>query len=1118
MRAVLKLALGAALVLPTQAHALTLEFITYNGFQDAVNAFHRLGLIFSDSGFVILAASMIAVTCVGAAIKFGVEGLGRGGQGAHPMSLFMPFLIGTVLFWGAVIPKGTLQIYDPVKNRTEAVPDIPAVIVLLAGGLSAIEKGMTTMVDTASANPYGDDVGGISYSLIMSAVKASTKNTNLDRSLGQYYKDCGMTAIGSGYNGATLNELIYGAAGTDLYAAFQKWNHPSWPTVWFPDGNDGGTTGTCADAWSYLQTKLGANISTTMNPMMREACEGAGFDWDNANEAAACQTSMQRMAANHQFGTATPDVVLRAYTMADAMSVAMQDPDFNVGINALVNRQMLSEAFGASAAMNQWIPRLRGLMLAIAVGVTPICLVFVATPLVLRALSVVVGLYIWLALWGICDVIANQMMMDAAYDAFAHARDNNLGFLSIMQAPEGAIAALGVYGKARTMGMILATVLSGGLFKLSSSYAFTSMGQQWQGDFNQGGEAAGKQRLQVEQQAGMQDQLIRAPGTVGRLEQGGFGLNAAAANYGEQTNLARVDYLQGVSGNNLGGLAYQAGTIGAGTEVGNQWGMAEAAGKMNMPLGPAASAIAQAGTVGSAGGTMGARNRAEANVPGGYFEAASFEGQNRIAGVEVQQGFAREFEDKGQADGIGAIARQNQASFGGVLDATDGRPEVARDMYGAGTSEQIGRLDTYRDRFGFDPRQVGAAQGVDAAVSTGATEATLRNRGIEAMTAGAQYGKEQSAVIGTTAQQLGGGSVSPVADVTGRNQLAGDFGRATAQQKMADFLFGDSTADLAQLHERGASVFSGTLSGDAARRVVDWSEQNGRIPSDHADALRAKADKGFSVAVGFGEDGQIASFNFDGRYSGQVGATHDDTVGMNYGRGDSTTLGDSTAVRQGMSMRGENEADVLQEFIRKNEGRPVLDRTDSVAVTNAYVERLRSEGQGANAQHGGAVNTAGKAGWGTNANASNGGRGVGGAGGGAGKGGGVGSVIQAVTGLNVGVSTDRSASDNWSVQNDAAFQKFNGSIPGNYAAALQQTENLYGPRESWEGEKKVEAERNWAERWAVMNATPYNEMKAKIENDTANAVRDAQEGGFYTRLGDKIGDIYDAAKDKLKPW
>ncbi|MFC4251205.1 hypothetical protein, partial [Sinimarinibacterium flocculans] len=117
MRTFLRCSPVLLLFVPSWAYALTMEYITYNAFDETVAAFKRLGLIVSDPGFVILAACFVAVTCIGGSIFFGTQALG--GRGGNPMSLITPFLIGIMLFWGMVLPKGALQIYDPVRNKTE---------------------------------------------------------------------------------------------------------------------------------------------------------------------------------------------------------------------------------------------------------------------------------------------------------------------------------------------------------------------------------------------------------------------------------------------------------------------------------------------------------------------------------------------------------------------------------------------------------------------------------------------------------------------------------------------------------------------------------------------------------------------------------------------------------------------------------------------------------------------------------------------------------------------------------------------------------------------------------------------------------------------------------------
>lgn len=1115
MRALLRYSPVLLLFVPMSAYALTLEYLTYNAFDETAAAFKRLALITSDSGFMVLAACFVAVICIGSTLYYGAQSIG--GRGQSPVTLFMPFLIGIMIFWGCILPKGSLQIYDPVRNRTELVPDIPALIVLLAGGLSVVEKGMTDMIDTASATPYKDDVGGISYSLIFSAIKASTMSTGLDRSMAQYFKDCGMTAIGSNYNGATMDEVIHGAPGWDLYSSFSKYNHPAWPTVWFPDGNDGGTTGTCADSWNYLSGKLNGSIATTMNPMKRAACESAGFNWADAAEQSSCDAMMVMGAQKFDSGVATSEVWLRSFAMGQALTVALNDPDFSTGINTLVNRQMMSESFGASAAMNQWIPRLRGIMIAVAVGVTPICLLFMATPLVLRALAVVAGLFIWLALWGICDVVAIQMQQDAAADAFAHIKQHNLGYLAIMNAPEGAVAALAVFGKARTMAMVLATVLTGGLFKLAGGYAFNSMGQGWQQDLNQGGESAGKQRLQVEQQANLQEQLNGAPGAMGRMQQFGYNTSVGASNFPQQQQLAQYDYLSGVSGGNTGELAYQAGEISGGRMMGDTSGVGEVANNLGTSMGGAASAMTASQTARSGGSAVGARERAG----NGLVDVGRAEGLSGVTSTEARRDLAAEFGGKNEGDNLKSLATQENASTGGMIDESNRNPANARRYYGAQFERGFGELAAFQE-MGVTPGRVGHAGGVETATDSVATERVLGGMGAGSMIDGKELHKAQGAAAGDTARELGG--PQSVAAVTSRNQVAGDFGRATAQQQMSEFLFGDRTTDLAKFHEAGGSVFHGTLDGDAARRVIEHTENQGLITPQQADALRAKADSGFSAAVAFGDGGQIASFNLDGRYGGAVGNTMTDIAGNTFQRGDSYTVGnthqvgdtfqvgDRTDVTQGMSLRGDAAVDTLQQFVSKTGDGPISE-TDQYAIASGYAQRLTSEGYRGTADASDSrIQT-------TNVGI---GAGPGGKGGGL-----VGKALGAV-GINVGASGTNQSSGGHSTSEDYVLTAFSGHINENYQEARASIEKRYGDSDNWDSQTKTKAEREIAQHWHQRNEIDFQQLKGTMLDGTVNhaaegqghsEVRDfAQSNDKLGRIGDKIEAAYDAAKDKFLPW
>lgn len=117
--------------------------------------------------------------------------------------------------------------------------------------------------------------------------------------------------------------------------------------------------------------------------------------------------------------------------------------------------------------------------------------------------------------------MAVQMAQDAALDAFNGIQRQRLGIGAILQSPEAAVQALGVFGKARMVAITLATVLSGALFKFGG-YAFARLGEQWQSHLEQAGERAGRQTMLPEETAQFQRSLVGAVAHQGAMSQVGF--------------------------------------------------------------------------------------------------------------------------------------------------------------------------------------------------------------------------------------------------------------------------------------------------------------------------------------------------------------------------------------------------------------------------------------------------------------------------------------------------------------------------------------------------------------------------------------------------------------------
>ena len=134
MNALKRLGLLLLGLAPAWAGAIDLDFYTYNGFEETVAAFQRVALVLNDNGFLVFAGIFAVMGLLIGGIATATQGLQ--GHTVNPIAFLIPAAIGVALFRGLVLPTGTLFIYDPVRNATQAVGDVPDLIVLLAGGLN----------------------------------------------------------------------------------------------------------------------------------------------------------------------------------------------------------------------------------------------------------------------------------------------------------------------------------------------------------------------------------------------------------------------------------------------------------------------------------------------------------------------------------------------------------------------------------------------------------------------------------------------------------------------------------------------------------------------------------------------------------------------------------------------------------------------------------------------------------------------------------------------------------------------------------------------------------------------------------------------------------------------
>ena len=906
------------------ALALDTDFYTYNGFSETVGAFRRLSLILSDNNFLIFAGIFALVGIVFGALATGYKGMT--GEQVNPIAFVFPVILGLALFKGTVLSTGTVHVYDPVRNAYEPVGGIPSLVIFVAGALNKFEHAMISVVDTASANPYGDTAGAINFALIRAATSAEVKDWYLQQSLINYYRDCGLTHMGSSDGGGLRQRLMHQS--TDLANEFAQWTSAARTTVYHPPGNDRGEARTCTEAWSGT----GGLASRVMDPSVFEevtfsVCRQAGFNISDGNQLAKCKSLLQESTQLYDVSPGTELPFLRSVLLAGAVSRSMNSADMDRGTRALVNRQVMAEGIGNAEAMNQWIPKVRAFMLAVVLGVVPLTLLFIVTPLIKPALMLNFGLFAWLALWGIGDGIAVQMAYDAAYDAFTEIRRQQLGVEAIMMSPEGSVQALGVFGKSRSTALAMASVLAFGLFKFGG-YALTGLGQQWQNNIENIGDNAGRQNLLPEQNAQMQQQMMGVAGTMGQASKG-FTQGSLASGMGQVRQTAEAG-------------AYIDDTITGGR--------------------PASDVLTSAGrysaadTVGNVSGTQ--FGAGAAGVAAESFRASVAETGAAMGGMETFSRRAEADNTFGRANFTeGAAARGVQANASDAALRMENKP----DLYTAAGVETRSRVEsavTMTDRFGDNAAtRAGQAEGLFRGAQA---EGTLRSvdafgGGVQPLVTAEEVTRSQHLARGDAIESLNPGNIRATTEAVAINQETENLARANIGSRLAEQLGLDprdvqQRLDMAE-YQNGQVGLAVTDQNRAT--VADYMERSGAMGPRELAELResgqgflrmtidpstGRADAAQADFVSSVSKGNVTT-ETDGRRSRFGDDTH---IGNVDRRGNEQIFSESLQITDPNSLRPEFAPETLRSIIGDVTG--TVDERARVAIASGYTQRMGLEG------------------------------------------------------------------------------------------------------------------------------------------------------------------------------
>ena len=465
------------------------EFITYGGYNAAVEAWKRVALIFSDSGFKGL---IFVAVVLGALILF-YAFLARAAFGARidPVrNWLVPVFLGMIVATALILPKDSVIIYDEVLERGPyRVNGVPRILGFLAHITNKIEKGFIDIIDTSVIDinsKYSYNAGGINYRALKNLHSFSPSDSLFARkkyiidSLTNYWNDCILFEI-SRSNGATINpQMLFSGqiTGSEII------NRAKNPSVYTKLVNSDGsvTEGiSCEDAGNTLISWLNTEFSGSYTAanlsglMISGACSEAGYGGSSAS-LSECANRIQSLLneVSSQVGVPSPGLQMAAYQyfLATVFKNAVLSGNPNEALAVLASSQTMSTMWGLGEHANSWIVILKEALTALAIGISPFILLLAVTPLAGRALSLLAGLFVWLLCWGVIDAVIftfGRELASAYVSALGPGSSYGWGFALAMAMPSYSAKMVAIFGALRWAGLGLATVFASMLVRFGGA-------------------------------------------------------------------------------------------------------------------------------------------------------------------------------------------------------------------------------------------------------------------------------------------------------------------------------------------------------------------------------------------------------------------------------------------------------------------------------------------------------------------------------------------------------------------------------------------------------------------------------------------------------------------------
>ncbi len=566
------LLLLSLLVVSPAAFAMDAEYVVMGGFTTIVNAFTRIKFIFNDNQYQALVTAFVVMGMISALLlksaRGGLEFLetGKGQMGVGWLGFT---ILGTMMYFGLVQPKGTIHIYDQSRNQYQAVSGIPDFLILTAGVTNQVYQAVVEISnrDTASTTRFTGEGTPIKMLLGVLNRSGAQYDSYLRENIKSMWNQCEPIAETRGFDPRVLKS---GSSVLDVISALSPLRNQATYTTWVSPSVPSGVAVTCEQAYLSLRSDLGNPAAYSAR--LQDVCSKNGYNVVNASQLADCKGRMESGfqtifgASGLSLSSAMSNIVV-----SQAITDAMMQNNPDVATTMLTNRAMINGGMADALTNPEWLSFIMAGVLAIILCITPMLLLLVFTPLMMKALVLLFGLWIFITTWQIADAMLLQAGTDEILTAMSEIKSMGLGIDAVQMGPSAAMKAMAVMASARESAVQIAMLVAGicGV----SAFGIGALGQKAMGRLDKVNEESAEKTLTQEGRGHQLNSMRQGAATEKTF--GEFGGNIDALSNASAFNDSRDVYNAGSQINALGGMgsaAQRTGSVDAGRAVGSTKG------------------------------------------------------------------------------------------------------------------------------------------------------------------------------------------------------------------------------------------------------------------------------------------------------------------------------------------------------------------------------------------------------------------------------------------------------------------------------------------------------------------------------------------------------------------